>query len=100
MRLEEIALSISACSRKTFSRWGDCLVNSSCLLRASLRSVRYHTVEVGTFGFAASIRSVVVIAFALLFWLLIRPTLIYLHLRHTGVTRCLAASESTNSIIR
>lgn len=47
IRLEEMALSIKACSRKTFSTWGDCRVKSSCLPRASPRSARYHVVVAG-----------------------------------------------------
>src|SRR3989338_8392232 len=47
IRLDETALSIRACSRKTLSLCGDCFVKSSCLPRASPRSARYHEVVVG-----------------------------------------------------
>ena len=58
MRLDEIALSTRACSRSTFSFWGDCRVNNSCRPRASARSVRYQAVCVGKVGgSAASCRS-------------------------------------------
>src|SRR5205807_10234079 len=54
MRLEETALSIRACSRKTLSRCGDCFVKSSCLPRASPRSAKYQAVVVGMLGFFPS----------------------------------------------
>lgn len=47
MRLDETALSISACSRSTLSFCGDCRVNSSCLPRASVRPARVQTTVVG-----------------------------------------------------
>jgi hypothetical protein len=60
MRLEEMALSISACSRSTLSFCGDWRVNNSCLPRASPRSARYHAVRVGNVeGSAANWRSVI-----------------------------------------
>src|SRR5438874_9353916 len=60
MRLEEIALSMSACSRSTLSFWGDWRVNNSCLPRASARSARYHVVRVSNVaGSAANWRKVI-----------------------------------------
>src|SRR2546422_4052425 len=61
MRLEEIALSMSACSRKTLSRCGACLVKSSCLPRASPRSAKYQAVVVGMFAFFESSRRVSIV---------------------------------------
>jgi len=59
IRLDDTALSINACSHKTRSRYGDCLVNSTCLPRASPKSARYQAVVAGTIsGFAANWRSV------------------------------------------
>ncbi len=61
MRLEETALSMRACSRKTFSRCGDCRVNNSCFPLASPKSARYHEVVIGRYScLSESCRKVII----------------------------------------
>ncbi len=48
IRLDDMALSIRACSRSALRRCGDCRVYNSCFPRASPRSDRYQEVAAGT----------------------------------------------------
>lgn len=49
-------------SRRTFSRWEACFVNSSCLPRASPRSAKYHEVIAGIVsGFSVNCFNVIIV---------------------------------------
>src|SRR5436190_5396690 len=51
---DETALSMIACSRRTFNLCGDCLVKSSCFPRASPKSARYQLVVSGMVSMCCS----------------------------------------------